>query len=141
MSLPDSWVDRIFSRLAVRYGAAWLRMWEGIPIDAVKADWALELHTMSGESIGYALEHLPPDRPPNVVQFKALCLSRPPSGVPALPAPRGPIPHEVAEKLKEIGKAHRDCPPRAWARHLRDREAAGEKLSTAQRAMWREALQ
>jgi len=42
-SLPEAWVDSLFARLAARYGAAWLRMWDGIPLDAVKADWAAEL--------------------------------------------------------------------------------------------------
>lgn len=139
MSLPDSWVDAIFGRLAIRYGAAWLRMWEGIPMDAVKADWKLELHTISPESIGYALEHLPADKPPNVAQFKALALNRPPAELSKLPGPRDPIPPNLAEKIRGAFN-NAEHAPKQWAMTLRDREKSGETLTLSQRSAWREAL-
>jgi hypothetical protein len=46
--LPSEWVDRLFSRIAVRYGADWLRMWEGLDMAAVKADWAETLAGLAG---------------------------------------------------------------------------------------------
>lgn len=75
MPLPSSWVDSLFARLSVRYGAAWLRMWEGIDIAAVKADWAKELgeFATTPDAIAYGLDHLPTERPPNVSQFRVLC--------------------------------------------------------------------
>lgn len=82
-------IDRVFARLLVRYGAQWLRQWEGVDMDAVKAEWANELGVYANNlnAIGYGLDNLPVDFPPNVSQFKALCNRRPDAVVPALPAP------------------------------------------------------
>lgn len=86
MPLNNSWIDRIFGRLAIRYGAAFVRQWPDLDIDAVKADWADVLDGMPGEAIGYALSYLP-DTPPNVSQFKALCNRAPRAEVKQLAAP------------------------------------------------------
>ena len=90
MPLPDSLIDSLFARLQVRYGAAWVAMWNGIDIDAVKADWADELAGFASApgAIRHGLDHLPPDRPPNVAQFRALCRNRPDYAAPALAAPK-----------------------------------------------------
>lgn len=77
MSLPSRTIDAIFTRMLVRYGAAWLRVWDDVPMDAVKADWASELSGLSAESVRHALDNLPADRPPTVGQFRALCINRP----------------------------------------------------------------
>ena len=79
MPLPADWVDSLFARLQVRYGSAWGRMWEGVEIAAVKADWAEELAGFRGrpEAIKHGLENLPIDCPPNVAQFRALCIATP----------------------------------------------------------------
>lgn len=94
-------IDRLFARLLIRYGAQWLRMWEGIDMDAVKAEWAEELagYATNLNAIGYGLDHLPADFPPNIAQFKAICNRRPDTSAPALPAP--PINKEVAKKALE----------------------------------------
>lgn len=87
MALPERWIDLLFGRLSVRYGAAFLRQW---PADAdpavLKADWAQVLDRVSKEAITYALECLPPV-PPNALQFRDLCRRAPGPNVPALPAP------------------------------------------------------
>ena len=31
-------IDAIFAKLAVRYGATWLRQWEGVDMNLVKSD-------------------------------------------------------------------------------------------------------
>ncbi len=87
--LPNAWVDSLFARLLVRYGAAWTRMWEGVDIAAVKADWAEELAGFANkpEAIKHGIENLPPDKPPNVSQFRLLCRNAPDYFPPALPAP------------------------------------------------------
>lgn len=77
MSLPNAWVDRIHARLLVRYGAAWIRKWEGVPMEAVKADWGEVLAHVSPAAVAHALDHLPDDAPPNAVQFRALCAASP----------------------------------------------------------------
>lgn len=136
--LQDSWVDAIFARLAVRYGAAWLRMWEGIDIGAVKADWARELAGFNGEALKHALDNLPPERPPTVGQFKSLCINRPIPAEKQLPRP--PAKEEAVAlarnyQIKVGGSAGKE-----WAHNLRRRELACERLTSAQRAMWRAAL-
>lgn len=141
MQLPDSWVDALFARLQVRYGAAWTRMWEGLDITAVKADWSEELggYANAPEAIKHALAHLPPDRPPTVGQFLVLCQRVPEVDLPKLPPPKAT--DAVVEAA--IAKARRAISandPKAWAHRLRVGEQNCERLTAAQRAMWREAL-
>jgi hypothetical protein len=90
MSLPESWIDKIFTKLQLTYGRTFSSQYEGLDPLAVKADWA---HELSGfekhpEAIAYGLKHLPMDRPPNVLQFRALCRKLPPPEFKALPAPK-----------------------------------------------------
>lgn len=88
--LPSAWVDRIFEKLTLTYGRGFSGQWDGImPIADVKADWAHELSGFSDkpECIKHALENLPPDRAPNVLQFRAMCQKSPPPAFKALPPP------------------------------------------------------
>lgn len=89
MAMPKAWVDEIFARLTVRYGSAFLNRWlsVGVDLELVKADWATELAGMKPEGIGYALKHLPPDRPPTVGEFRVLANQAPPPVFKALPQP------------------------------------------------------
>ncbi len=139
MALSAQFVDRIFVRLAARYGASWFRMWDGIPMEAVKADWAETLAGLndSPDAIRYALDNLPVDWPPNSAQFVALCINKPEPAPIALPAPRAD-----SEVVRAVMDAVNVQPvnPRAWAHELRRRELACERLTAAQRSMWREAL-
>jgi len=141
MQLPDSWVDSLFARLQVRYGAAWNRMWEGVDIAAVKADWAAELGGFSTlpDAIAYALEHLPPDFPPTCTAFRALCIARPEPKLKQLPAPKA---SEESVKSAQASVSRLTSAPgnKDWAIALRKREQGGERLSLAQRTMWREAM-
>ena len=86
MALQKSWVDQLFGRLQIRYGAAFLRQWPDIEPDLVKADWADVLDGVKGDSISYALRFLP-EKPPNAIQFRDICRRAPVASVPALPAP------------------------------------------------------
>lgn len=139
MALESRWVDAIHARLLVRYGTRWINLWAGIPEEAVKADWAAELHGLGGDAITHALQHLPPEFPPTVAQFKALALGRSEPPLKALSAPK-PDPQVVAQivaKAKTIGAG---CIGKEWAHRLREREERGERLPAASRAMWRAAL-
>lgn len=85
MSLPENWTDKIFQKLALVYGRDFTGRYEGIPLEEVKADWAHELsgYQQSPHSIAYALQNLP-EKPPNVLQFRAICRSAPPAPVPLI---------------------------------------------------------
>ena len=138
MPLPDSWVNRVFDRLTLAYGQAFIRQWEGMDIAAVKAFWSEELDGLTAPAIGYALTVLNPDRPPNAAQFKALCLKAPVAAAPALPAPAA-NPAVVEAVMAGVQRAP-SFDHTAWARRLQEREEAGDRLTMAQRDMWRAAL-
>lgn len=76
MPLPTSWVDAIFARLTLRYGAAFLRQYADLDTAAVKADWAQVLEGFDGPSVQYALLYLP-SSPPNAMQFRDICRRSP----------------------------------------------------------------
>ena len=147
MSLPAAWVDRIFEKLTMAYGHDFLRRWEGLDMALVKADWAHELafYAAMPHAIRFALETLPPDKPPTARTSRALCSSVPVVVNMGLPPPSTKPPPAVAARLASVGQSCGD--PRAWARRLRDIEfnrggelPNGRQLTGAQRAMWRTAL-
>lgn len=145
-SLPERWVEKIWTTMRATYGAAFDRQWEcpaGIDpvkhVNTLKAHWGRELarFQQNPAAIQYGLEHLPP-HPPNLVEFRAACTRRPTYVQAQLAAPT-PDPARVAKIVGGIARpAPRD--PKAWAHALQAREERGEKLTLAQRDMWREAL-
>lgn len=138
MSLPKNWVEKIFARLLVRYGAAWLRLWDGIPMEAVLEDWANELDGMPGACLSFGLENLPVERPPTVAQFRAICHSKPASQQLAVAGPAAD-PKRVNDVLATLHHpAYRD--PKQWARDLKARDVPGGRLTKFQRDAWRTAL-
>lgn len=134
MSLPSAWIDRIFTRILVRYGAAWNAMWRGIPEDAVKADWAQQLHGLTDWALRHGLDNLPPDRPPTAMQFRAICaMAR--SDAPALPAPAvmPANPQRLADLRARLATVGRSGPgPREWIDRLLERQRNGERLNHGQ---------
>lgn len=144
LTLPHDWVDSLFARLQVRYGAGWNRMWEGIDIAIVKADWAEELggFSVNPDAIKRALGNLPADWPPTVAQFKALCIGSPGDVYEKpkrLEAPSADP--KVIEAVKAIARGPRsDVDPKAWAWRLKAREESGDRIPPSHKAMWREAL-
>lgn len=102
MSLPAAWIDALFARLTVRYGAAFMRQYEGIPLDAVKSDWAAVLGGFDGEDIKHALGSLPADWPPTVMQFRALCNNRPRQDEPLRIDGPPPDPARVAALIQRM---------------------------------------
>jgi hypothetical protein len=140
MSLPSAWTDKIFAKLMLTYGQRFLGLYSGIDLEAVKADWGHELrgYAQSPQAIKHALEHLPVDKAPNVLEFRELC-RRAPSPRHSVLTWTGSAPDPgMLDKAKAAlaAKAH----PKAWAHALRQREANGAKLTRAQREMWRDAL-
>ena len=78
MTLSATAIDRLFNRFAIIYGNQWINMWVGMNINDVKTVWMNELSGFGDrlEMIAWALENLP-DRPPNLITFKKLCMSAP----------------------------------------------------------------
>jgi len=103
MSLQDSWVDRIFTKLSMTYGRDFLSRWEGLELDDVKADWADELGGLSPtpDRIRYALENLPL-KAPTVIEFRALAFSMPIVSMPALQAPDPAGLRRIAEVMAPV---------------------------------------
>lgn len=150
MSLPMKAIDRLFDRMTATYGAQWLRMWDGVPIQDVKTAWLHELSSYGGEpglkSIVWALDNLP-DRAPNAVQFRNICRQAPAEAAPALPLPPANPERMRAElaKLGHIEKAKRmpttgGIDHKGWAKALIARDAAGEKVRPISLKFARDAL-
>jgi hypothetical protein len=147
MSLPESWIDRIFGRLMLTYGAAFSRMWEGLDMAAVRETWAQELAGFAHhpEAIGYALENLPAEKPPTALVFRQICRLAPePKRKPdpeqlKLPPPKRD-PERMRALLGRLQSLERSTNPLAWAYALQERERRGENLTEAQRLAWREAM-
>lgn len=90
MDSRASLVELIFTKCGLVYGRDFLARWEGLDVAEVKADWQRELGPLldNPQAIKHALEHLPIDKPPTVLQFRVLCVNRPVAAVLALPEPQ-----------------------------------------------------
>jgi hypothetical protein len=145
MSLPALWVDRIFDKLTLTYGQAFLRRWQDIDMNAVKSDWS---HELSGfdqhpKAIAWALQNLPPEKPPTVLEFRAIARKSPDEQLPQIehsPAGKARVAAELAKlgHVKKTPLMGKDC--RAWARAIVARHEAGEKITRTQLAMAKDAL-
>ena len=140
-------IDRLFERLALTYGAAWQNSFGAAPIMDVKSMWQHELGSFlqnkeTMRRIVWALDNLP-ERVPNVIQFKNLCRMAPAPEVLMLPEPAAD-PERVAAELAKIApmlaerKSGHD--PKAWAKQLRFRHLAGERMRSIQIQMYKQAL-
>lgn len=142
MSLPTNWIEKIFTKLSLVYGREFKARWAGMSIEEVQADWAHELAGFADkpESIAYALKNLPPDRPPTALQFRDICRKAPPKVLTAIQYQPSGSGFDAAKSLASVITVDRKD-PKAWAKKLKAREEAGERLSPLQKGMWREALQ
>lgn len=139
-------IDAIFTRLLVRYGAAWSRLWSDIPMDAIKADWAEQLEGMSNRAIEYALLHLPSEKPPaTAAAFAALARAMPVHAIPPSRqvgyAYRKADPQRVAEALARVEYLRDGISRTAWADNLKEAMNNGASLTEAQRAMVKACFQ
>jgi hypothetical protein len=146
MSLPLSWVERIFSKLGLAYGRDFLGRWEGLNIMDVKTDWGHELsgYEKNPEAIAYALANLPA-RAPTVFEFRQICRNAPVPTAKLLEekkADSGRVADELG-KLRSILSDDVDKPrhdPKSWARRLKVRNIAADRLSPIQIRFYKEAL-
>jgi hypothetical protein len=142
MSLSTTVTDRLFAALFNIYGSQWLHQWKDNDINEVKSFWSDQLGFFANhlDSIAWALDHLP-DRAPNLVQFKKLCMEAPKhSAVEALEwKAASPIPPAIAEELKKIAQTTSQD-PKAWAKRILKRVENGEKPSNISVRFAKEAL-
>jgi len=135
-------IDSLFNELASLYGARFLNQWPASMVDSVKAAWTRELREWleNPEAIQYALDNLPSDHVPMALEIRDLCRRYARPSV-QLPAP--PMSDEERARAVAVLKGFQRPGPtdaRDWARVLRRREMAGERLTLYQRDAWRVAL-
>jgi hypothetical protein len=133
--------------MRANYGASFDRQWECpagtdpvAHVAEMRLHWGRELryYQQSPHAIAYALEHLP-EFPPNLPQFKALCVRRPDHPeVKQLPPP--PADPAQLERVRVIAKGIRIRHDREWAHRLAERAKAGFRLTITQRDMLREVM-
>ena len=157
MSLPLPWVDRIFEKLTLVYGQAFLARWRDVDLLAVKSDWAHELAgfapkegeggaaSAGAQAIAYALANLDPATPPSVLQFRALARRAPAPTVSRLPEPKADPERVAAElaKLAPIVATVRAAAPvdhKAWAKRIVARHNEGDRINPTSLRFANEAL-
>lgn len=152
---PRALVDRLFVRFTAMYGTQKvMSMWSDADLDMVKDTWASAIGRYSVPSIAVAVSELlnsGREWPPTLPEFVELCrrgaLARQQSkDLTALPAPGGTFTtrEEAAAALHRIGagdvldSSGRD--PKAWARKILARMAAGEHVPPAVQTMAKAGL-
>lgn len=145
--LPSAWIDRIFAKLAARFGRDFLGRWEGLDLNIVKGDWSEEMAGMQArpDAIKHALDNLG-TKPPNVAEFKELCNRAPVDGVLRLVAPKANA--DVIEKAIALARAalldrkgdQLDTLRELAESDARDGTYRGQTVTLAQRQTYRQAL-
>jgi hypothetical protein len=106
-------------------------------LEQVGRAWSRQLASLTPKAIEWAMEHLP-SQPLNALEFRALALQRPsPKPIEEVQVPADP--RRVARLLEPL-RTQPVRGTRQWAIDLQGRELQGEKLSHAQRNMWRAVL-
>lgn len=144
MSLPSAWTDKIFAKLSLAYGRDFIGRWEGIDLGDVKTDWSHELSDFDAhpEAIAYALANLP-QKPPTVIEFRAIARRAPLPEAPRLEAPKADPAKVAAEIAKQTDLKSAFAPkrnPKEWAQSIVNRAAAGDRIRPITLRFAREAL-
>lgn len=148
-ALPDRWIDKIFSRMEAFYGSTFIDKWRNTDVLEVKAVWANELANFSDnpECFSKALKELMDEHktfPPSLPEFVELCRRNyvQPSATLLLPPPSPLSRDEAAKRANEIGVIVSRYPADGlgWAKMLRNKYLAGEKLLPIQISLASEAL-
>lgn len=140
--LPIEWVDKLFHKFALVYGVHIARQYSGLDPIEVKQEWARCLGGFRDrpDAIKFALENLPSDRCPTMLQFRDLCRQSPKPAVLGLDAPKADKVVVDKEMAKIVRDAFRVTDPLGWAKKLKERHDAGERLSSLQIKAYQEAL-
>ena len=130
MSLPHDWVNSIFDKLTLVYGQAFLRRWQDLDMGKVKADWAHELAALerSPKSIAYALQNLPTEKPPTVLEFRKIAWAMPAADMPQIERNRA-SPEAIAKAMQGVtGTRGSGGDMKDWARKILARHAQGDRV-------------
>ncbi len=148
-ALPDNWVGRIFDELLKLYGSRFADLWAGIDPAVMRAAWAQKLGGFINrpdclKAAIVACDDIPSC--PNLPQFLHLCRDaarRTGSQNLALPEPHMSM-EEASERVREvaaIAAVKQDFSASTeWAKKLRIRYMAGERLLPIQISMASAAL-
>lgn len=72
--LPDSWMEKLFLKMEIRYGSLWVDRYGMLSRDTVKNGWAEELAGYTGEEIKRGLDGCASKTfPPTLPEFLMLC--------------------------------------------------------------------
>lgn len=159
-SLPERWIQSLWTELRANYGGRWDRMFPVPPcppdvapdahaqahIQAIQAVWAKRLgrFQFNSSAIRHALDHLPTE-PPNLPEFEVLCNRRPDAPQqPALNRPKAD-PERVAREIAKIRENFKVGDNLGWARALHEADIRGgtfngKYITLAQRQTYRLAL-
>lgn len=73
-AVPDSWIERIFARLSAQLGAKIADLWQGVPPEQVKAEWAEALAHFDRTEIARGLQACQSRQfAPTLGEFLRLC--------------------------------------------------------------------
>lgn len=135
MQMQDAdFVVQIHSVLAVRYGAGWAKMWQGLDMEFVRADWRRVLRDFEQNpaAVAHALDNLPVGpRPPTAGEFLQLCEAAPRPAVRMLPragSKPGQQVEQVLRMVRERAAGPREVARSNWQR-IMARIEAGEQVS------------
>ncbi len=114
-------------------------------MNAVKSDWGHELagFAQHPRAIAWALQNLPADKPPTVLEFRAMARKAPAEDVPRLDAPKADSSLVAAELAKLAPILKRVAAPshaKDWARQIIANHAAGGNVAPLNLKFAREAL-
>lgn len=144
--LQNGWIERLFSRFAALYGAAFGRQWEGTNLTEVKTVWAEKLGGFNAQQIGEALKTCDErPYPPNLPEFIELCRQAARRTGKQLRLVEGPelSPAELkgrAEQLASSATKPAEYDYRGWCKELKRRYLAGDPLLPTQISMASEAM-
>ncbi|MGF6920167.1 hypothetical protein [Paraburkholderia sp. 40] len=154
-SIPEHWIERLFSRMASLYGSRFADMWRDGEIDEIKATWREGLAGQSDDALRRgvaALFHEPP-YPPTLPRFIELCRPQPAMYQPnrvALTDERRTSPEQAREQLARIreiagGLLREHGAPAGggirWAFRLLQRAQDGEHITAHQIGFAKEAIE
>jgi hypothetical protein len=147
--IPESWVERLFSRMASLWGSRFADKWRDCDLDEVKSTWRLGLSDLADPALkrGVAALFNTPD-PPDLPAFRRLCQAPAPEhqGQIWLGDGQRTLPAEAREQLARIA-ALVDAPNAgrrsgiAWARRILQRALDGERITAHQVQFARQAIE